>query len=222
MYQDQRGKLRLVRYNSKKLPPAAIRYSISELDLCGLAVNKHSFKHKLRNTEFTVILYNSALLYILNAKGEPPTLKPKKLIEVLSQYSFKVIFLRGKDMTIYTFLSRHPGHDLAFLNEIIQIFFQMKELLNSADKLDNIIEAFKDLDRLNTIVDILCPLRKVPPPVKRVTRRTAQPGDVAAIWPLAGETRKPEHVPQPLQKQMQPQKDLVQAELHALLESTKP
>ena len=37
--QEQRGKLRLVGYYSKKFPPAAIRYSISELELCGLAVN---------------------------------------------------------------------------------------------------------------------------------------------------------------------------------------
>ena len=40
----------------------------------------------------------------------------------------------------------------------------------------------------------------MPSPVKRVTRRTPQPGDVAQIWPLAGETRKPEYIPQPLQK----------------------
>ena len=111
LYQEQKGTLRLVGYNSKKLPPVAIRYSISELELCGLAVNIYSFKHILRNTEFTLIRHHSALLYILNAKGEPPTLRLKKLIEVLSQYSFKVKFLRGKDMIISDFLSRHPGQD---------------------------------------------------------------------------------------------------------------
>ena len=100
LYQEERGRLRLVGYNSKMLPPAAIRYSISELELCGLAVNIHSFKHILRNTDFTVIIDHSALLYILNAKREPPNLKLKKYIEILSQYSFKVKFLRGKDMTI--------------------------------------------------------------------------------------------------------------------------
>ena len=66
LYQAQRG-----RYNSKKLPPAAIRYSICELELCRLAVNIHSFKHVLRYTNFTVIIDHSALLYILNAKREP-------------------------------------------------------------------------------------------------------------------------------------------------------
>ena len=77
LYQEQRGRLRLVRYNSKKLPPAAISYSISELELCGLAVNIHSFKYILRRTEFTAIKDHPALLYILNVKREPPTLRLK-------------------------------------------------------------------------------------------------------------------------------------------------
>ena len=100
LYQEQRGRSRLVGYNSKKLPPSAIRYSISELELCGLVVNIHSFKHILRNTDFTVIIDHSALLYILNAKREPPTIRLKKLIEELSQYSFTVKFLRGKDIVL--------------------------------------------------------------------------------------------------------------------------
>ena len=101
LYQEHKGRLRLVGYNSKKLPPAGIRYSISKLELCGLAVNKHHYKHIVRNTDFTVIIDHSVLLYILNANTEPPTLRLKKLIEVLSQYSFKVKFKRGKDMTIF-------------------------------------------------------------------------------------------------------------------------
>ena len=119
LYHEQRGRLRLVGYNSKKLPPAAIRYSISELQLCGLAVNIHSFKHILRNTDLTEIIDHSALLYILNAKREPPTLRLRKLTDVLSLLSFKVKFLRGKDMTVSDFISRHPGQDLASQNEII-------------------------------------------------------------------------------------------------------
>ena len=63
LYKEQKGRLRLVGYNSKKLPPALIRYSISELELCGLAVNIHSFKHILRNTDFTVIIDHSTHLY---------------------------------------------------------------------------------------------------------------------------------------------------------------
>ena len=80
------------------------------------------------------------------------------------------------------------------------------------------------MDRLNTIVDILCPARKAPSPVKRVIRRTVQPGEVAAVWPLTGETRKPEYLsqPQPVQKQKQSHKHVVQAEVHVLMEPPKP
>ena len=56
-------------------------------------------------------------------------------------------------------------------NEIIPVSFQIRELLNNADKLDNIIEVLNELDTLNTIVDILCPAKKAPSQVKRVTRR---------------------------------------------------
>ena len=127
LYQEQKGRSRLVGYSSKKLPPAAIRCSIGELDLFGVAVNICIFKHILRNTDFTVIIDHSALLYILNAKREPPMLRLKKLLQVLSQYSFKMKFLRGKDMTVSDFLSGHPVQDLASPNEIIPISFQSKE-----------------------------------------------------------------------------------------------
>ena len=80
-------------------------------------------------------------------------------------------------MTISDFLSRHSGQDLASPNEIILISFQSRELLNRTD--------------------ILCPAKKTPTPIKRVPRRTAQPGEVAPIWPLTGETGRPEHIPQP-------------------------
>ena len=60
-------------------------------------------------------------------------------------------FLRGKDMTVSDFLSRHPGHDLASPYEIIPNSFQSKELLNDTD--------------------ICCPAKKPHTPVKRVTRR---------------------------------------------------
>ena len=75
-------------------------------------------------------------------KVEPSTLRLKKLIEVLGQYSFKVKFLRGKNMPIFNFVSRHPGYDLTFPNEIFPISFQIRVLLNNLDKLDNIIESF--------------------------------------------------------------------------------
>ena len=74
--------------------------------------------------------------------------------------------------------SSHPDWDLASPNEIIPISFQSRKLLNNADT--------------------LCPARNTPTLVKRVTRRRAQTGEMAPILSLTGETRKPEHVPQPM------------------------
>ena len=63
-----------------------------------------------------------------------------------------------------------------------------------------------------------------PTPVKRVARRATQPGEMALIWPLTSETRKPEHVSkqQPIQRQRQPQKLVVHAEVHAPMEPPEP
>ena len=53
-------------------------------------------------------------------KREPPTLRLKKLIENLSEYKFDIYFLKGKEMHISDFLSRHPD-DEDSPNEIIPI-----------------------------------------------------------------------------------------------------
>ena len=47
---------------------------------------------------------------------------------------------------------------------------------------------------------------------------------MAPIWPLTGETRRPEYVPQlqPIQRQRQPQKLVVHAEVHAAIEPPEP
>ena len=43
LYQIQNGKPKLITYASKRLPEAARNYSITELELCGLAINISSF-----------------------------------------------------------------------------------------------------------------------------------------------------------------------------------
>ena len=48
LYQIQGGKLKLIAYASKRLPEAARNYSITELELCGLAINIASFAHLLK------------------------------------------------------------------------------------------------------------------------------------------------------------------------------
>ena len=45
-------------------------------------------------------------------------------------------------MKISDFLCRHSDHELASPNKILPISFQSRNLLNNANKLDNIIEAY--------------------------------------------------------------------------------
>ena len=45
LYQIQNGKPKLIAYASKRLPEAARNYSITELEMCGLAINITSFAH---------------------------------------------------------------------------------------------------------------------------------------------------------------------------------
>ena len=127
LYQEIRHVYRLVSYCSKKLPEAVQRYSISELELTGLLANISIFKHILKNVKFTVFCDHSALVFILNAKKELPTLRLKKLIENLIAYCFVIRFLKGKEMHISDFLSRHPIEDGESPHEIIPIAFQMIE-----------------------------------------------------------------------------------------------
>ena len=67
------------------------------------------------------------MVHILKAKRELPTLRLKKLIENLSEYKFDIYFLKGKEMHISDFLSRHPD-DEDSPNEIIPIAFMLREL----------------------------------------------------------------------------------------------
>ena len=83
LYQDQKKQYRLVGFYSKKLPDACTRYSISELELTGMTCNISAFKHLLRNANFTVYVDHSALVHILKAKKEPPTMRLQKLLEHL-------------------------------------------------------------------------------------------------------------------------------------------
>ena len=54
LYQIQNGKPKLIAYASKRLPEAARNYSITELELCGLAINIASFSHLLKRVDFDV------------------------------------------------------------------------------------------------------------------------------------------------------------------------
>ena len=105
LYQIQKGKLKLIAYMSKRLPEAAKSYCITELELCGLAINMASFSHLLKRVDFNTILDHFALTHIIKSKIEPVTTRIKRLLELISSYSFNLYYMKGKDMVLSDFLS---------------------------------------------------------------------------------------------------------------------
>ena len=135
LYQIQNGKPKLIAYASKRLPEAAKNYSITELEMCGLAINIASFKHLLGKVDFDAVVDHLAITQIMRSKVEPATNRIKRLLEVLSSYSFNLYYIKGKDMVLSDFLSRQEGID-GDPREIIPISFSLKSVLQ--DKYYNI------------------------------------------------------------------------------------
>ena len=109
---------------SRRLPEAAISYSITELELCGLVINIASFSHLLKRVDFDAIVDHLALTHIIKSKMELATIKIKRLLELISSYSFNLYYMKGKDMVLSDFLLQHNNDD-SNPNEIIPISFDM-------------------------------------------------------------------------------------------------
>ena len=71
---------------AKRLPEAAKNYSITELELCGLAINIASFSHLLERVDFEAIADHLSLTHIIKTKAEPATTIIKRLLELISSY----------------------------------------------------------------------------------------------------------------------------------------
>ena len=135
LHQIQNEKPKLIAYASKGLPEAAHNYSITELEMCGLTINIASFVHLLRKVDFDAVVDHLAITHIMKSKVGPATTGIKRLLEVLSSYSFNLYYIKGKDMILSDFLSRHDVYD-SNLHEIIPISFNLRTVLQ--DKYHNI------------------------------------------------------------------------------------
>ena len=78
LYQIQGGKPKLISYASKTLPEAAINYSITELELCTLAISIASFAHLLKRVDFHVIVDHLPLMHVIKSKVELATTRIKR------------------------------------------------------------------------------------------------------------------------------------------------
>ena len=77
LYQIQNGQPKLIAYMMKRLPEAMKSYSITELELCGLAINIASFSHLLKRVDFDAIVDHLALTHIIKSKMELLTTRKK-------------------------------------------------------------------------------------------------------------------------------------------------
>ena len=96
LYQVQNGQPRLIAYASKRMPEAAKNYSITELEMCGLAMNITTFLHLLKKVDFDAIVDHLAITHIMRSKAEPATTRIKRLLELLSPYSFNLYYIKER------------------------------------------------------------------------------------------------------------------------------
>ena len=100
----QNGKPKLIAYARKRLPEAAQNYSITELEMCGLAISIASFSHLLKTVDCDAVVDHLALVHILKSKIQPATTRIKRLLEVLSAYSFNLYYIKSKDKILSDFV----------------------------------------------------------------------------------------------------------------------
>ena len=107
---------------------------MTELELCVLAINIASFSHLLKRVDFDATVDHLALTHIIKSKMELVTARIKRLLELISLYSFNLYYMKGKDKILNNFLLQHKNDD-SNLNEIIPISFDMYQILE--DNLKN-------------------------------------------------------------------------------------
>ena len=129
LYEIQNGKPKLMAYAIKRLPEATENYSISELELCRLAINIASFSHLLKRVDLDAMIDHLSLTHLIKSKVEPATIRIKRLLELISSYSFNLYYIKGKDMVLSDFLSRQ-NNDSSNPHEIIPISFNMHQVLH--------------------------------------------------------------------------------------------
>ena len=105
------------------------------MELCGLAINIASFAHLLKRVDFDVIVDHLALIHIIKSKAEPATTRIKRLLELISFYSFNLYYMKGKDMILSDFPSQQKNDD-SDPSEIIPISFNAYDIMEENRDVD--------------------------------------------------------------------------------------
>ena len=90
--------------------------------MTGLLVNMNLWKNLLKHREFDAAVDHVAVTQIMKAKTEPATTRIMRLLDRLSVYSFNLYYVKGRDMILADYLSRHRNKDLDS-SELIPISF---------------------------------------------------------------------------------------------------
>ena len=75
----------------------------------------------LKTVDFDAIIDHLSLTYIIKSKADPATIRIKRLLELISSYSFNLYYINGKDMVLSDFLSRQNNNN-SNPHEIIPIY----------------------------------------------------------------------------------------------------
>ena len=78
--------------------------------------------------DFDAVIYHLSLTHIIKSKAEPATIRMKRLLELISAYSFNLYYIKGKDILLSDFLSRQNNND-SNPHEIIPISFDKHHIL---------------------------------------------------------------------------------------------
>ena len=76
-----------------------------------VAINIASFSHLLKRVDFDAIVDHLALMHIIKSKTECTTTRIKRLLELISSYSFNLFYMKGKGMILSDFLSRQKDNN---------------------------------------------------------------------------------------------------------------
>ena len=63
-----------------------------------------TFVHLLKKVDFDAMVDHLALIHTIKSKVELTTTRIKRLLEILSSYSFNLYYIKGKDMILSYFL----------------------------------------------------------------------------------------------------------------------
>ncbi len=123
LYQKQDDEWVLLGSHSKRMPPEVAKYGITELELAGLVVNVHGFKHLLYARLFEIIVDHKALERLVIAKSDFPTVRMQQLLFKLRRYDFTIKYKKGKELVMSDALSQLPFIEQTALADVIPLNF---------------------------------------------------------------------------------------------------